>query len=200
MNLKWPMGHFWLRCGFAMADLCGPDLARYVGLMTRNVAVWAKPGPTLFYTKPITRPQRVCACALTSHSRACSTADGPCSNRSRWARSNTRRTWRRSRARSARSRAAGSGRRWEPRSPRTPLPRACTPDLNMQDTYKNTEYIFFLKYCWHEPISPQHITTPSFRLWLISPQAEGKWSIFNNGITQSSTCAGRKQLIAVYLI
>lgn len=66
---------------------------------------------------------------LTSHSRACSRAGGPCSNRSRWARSNTRRTWHRSRARSARSRAVGSGRRWETRSPRTTPPLPCTPDL-----------------------------------------------------------------------
>lgn len=68
-------------------------------------------------------------CSLTSHSRACSIAGGPCSNRSRWARLNTRRTWRRSRARSARSRAAGSGRRWETRSPHTTPPLPCTPDL-----------------------------------------------------------------------
>lgn len=68
-------------------------------------------------------------CFLTSHSRACSRAGGPCSNRCRWARLNTRRTWRRSRARSARSRAAGSGRRWETRSPHTALPLPWTPDL-----------------------------------------------------------------------
>lgn len=68
--------------------------------------------------------------ALTSHSRACSTAGGPGSNRSRWGCSDTRRTWRRSRARSARSPAAGSGRRWATRSPRTPLPLSRTLDLH----------------------------------------------------------------------
>lgn len=70
-----------------------------------------------------------CVCSLTSHSRACSTAGGPCSNRSRSAHLNTPRTWRRSRATSARSRAAGSGRRWEPRSLRTAPRLLGTPDL-----------------------------------------------------------------------
>lgn len=67
--------------------------------------------------------------SLTFHSPVCSTAGGLCSSRSRWVRSDTRRTWRRSRARSARSRAAGSGPRWETRSPRTPLPLLCNLDL-----------------------------------------------------------------------
>lgn len=82
-------------------------------------------------TKQREKPTLVLAhvCFLTSHSRACSRAGGPCSNRCRWARLNTRRTWRRSRARSARSRAAGSGRRWETRSPHTALPLPWTPDL-----------------------------------------------------------------------
>lgn len=73
--------------------------------------------------------KKYCVCSLTSHSRACSTAGGPCSNRSRSAHLNTPRTWRRSRARSARSRAAGSGRRWEPRSLRTAPRLLGTPDL-----------------------------------------------------------------------
>lgn len=67
--------------------------------------------------------------SLTFHSPVCSTAGGLCSSRSRWVCSDTRRTWRRSRARSARSRAARSGPRWETRSPRTPLPLLCNLDL-----------------------------------------------------------------------
>lgn len=109
--LKWPeRKHFFPRC---------PPLSHAaVSGATTN-------------TEPTCLPQCVCVCecVLTFHSRACSTAGGPCSNRSRWARSNTRRTWRRSRARSARSRAAGSGRRWDTRSPHTTLPLPCTPDL-----------------------------------------------------------------------
>lgn len=71
-----------------------------------------------------------CVCSLTSRSHACSTAGGPCSSRSRWARLDTRRTSRRFRARSARSRAAEIGRRWETRSPHTTPPLLCTRDLD----------------------------------------------------------------------
>ncbi len=127
---------------------------------------------------------RVCV-LLTFHSRACSTAGGPCSNRSRWARSNTRRTWRRSRARSARSRAAGSGRRWETRSPHTPLPLLCTPDLEgaYQCVDRETEEgprPGYLKYwvqispmqphprrkCWLHPKIPHGHNVKHWKIWL----------------------------------
>lgn len=114
------------------------------GMSEYNGCFYCRGGPVVWFHPPLhaflavngaapnsEKPTLVLAhvCFLTSHSRACSRAGGPCSNRCRWARLNTRRTWRRSRARSARSRAAGSGRRWETRSPHTALPLPWTPDL-----------------------------------------------------------------------